>query len=483
MKKNDREKSFWSNKIGQFRRIAIVTLAFILALSVPAVSNVINSSEDTIVHAQEGNLMIVNETLTKFYVNYNDSDEHWTHNLGNDGEMSAGGPEFDLTDLTYVVKFPEELSHLLEDQYMLDYLQGKVLNFDYTVNPFNITGYVIDESGEQITIVKDTHKPYEHISINKSTNSIEFDFTSFYEENNLEPYIRQNVLGEYFFNNLGFNVPIIVPDSRMLYNGTYEFKTAIVRGKSVDLDDVANAYSILLEVDYSTDPEPEPEVDTSKLEALLAEASSYDADEYTEESYAALTSAVTEAEEVLADEDATQEDVDEAVANIELAIAGLVEVEPEPEDPEVDTSELEALLSKAATYDPDAYTEETYTVLTTAASNALTVLANEDATQEDVDTAVTDLKAALAGLEEIEEEPEQPKEEPKEPEVETEDPKIKETDTKETDDNKESPVNVTDGNDNVLPKTATNQFNWLIGGLIMLMIGSSTLFIRKRKTD
>lgn len=43
--------------------------------------------------------------------------------------------------------------------------------------------------------------------------------------------------------------------------------------------------------------------------------------------------------------------------------------------------------------------------------------------------------------------------------------------------------NIKDENNNVLPKTATNQFNVLIDGLIMLMIGTGALFVRKRKTD
>src|SRR5699024_11275337 len=113
-------------------------------------------------------------------------------------------------------------------------------------------------------------------------------------------------------------------------------------------------------VDYSTDPvpdpDPEPEVDTAELEALVNEANSYDAEDYTEETCDALTEAISSAEAVLANEEATQDDVDAAVAELQSAIDGLEEVEgetpkPEPKpEPEVDTGELEALVEKAKDY-------------------------------------------------------------------------------------------------------------------------------------
>src|SRR5699024_8758182 len=168
-----------------------------------------------------------------------------------------------------------------------DYLFGHEENFGYSINPFNVTGTVIDKNGEKVSINKDEHKPYNYISINKETNSVEFDFDSFYSENDLEPYIRESA-GEYTFNNLGFKTPIVVPNKDMLDNGSYEFKSAIVRGDSVDLDNVSDAHSETLEVDYSSDPEPEPEpdVDKSALEKLVEDvANEYDEDDYTEDSF------------------------------------------------------------------------------------------------------------------------------------------------------------------------------------------------------
>ena len=405
----------------QLKRIGTMALAATIALSVPAVSNVVekvNPLSSSVVSAAEEqtNLMNSDEILTNFNNVHNESDEHWTHHFHNSGDMKVDRLDFgskDLEDLKYVVKFPEELSHLLEDEYVLDYLFGKVTNFDSAQNPFTFTGEVFDDHGTLITVAKDEHKPYEHISINKDTNSIEFDFASFYEANNLEPYVRQNVDGEFIFNTLGFTTSIVVPDERMLYNGDYEFKSAYVRGTSVDLDNVSNAYSEILKVEYSTDPEPEPEpepeepevpeADKDELAALLTDAEEYDPEDYTEASYDVFATAAGDALAVFENEDATQEEVDEAVANLEEAIAGLVEVD-EPEEPEeVDTSDLEELVEEANGFDAEDYTEESFAALTAAIVVAEEILADEEATEEQVNNALDILQTAIDELDAIEE--------------------------------------------------------------------------------
>ena len=59
----------------------------------------------------------------------------------------------------------------------------------------------------------------------------------------------------------------------------------------------------------------------------MAEAIGKDANAYTAESYAVLTAAINNANAVLADENATQDEVDTAVANVQTAIDGLVAVD------------------------------------------------------------------------------------------------------------------------------------------------------------
>lgn len=78
--------------------------------------------------------------------------------------------------------------------------------------------------------------------------------------------------------------------------------------------------------------EKKPTVDTTALETKVAEAEAISNTDgkYTEESYAALTTAVESAKAVLADESKTQESVDNAVTGVQTAIEGLVEAEVEP---------------------------------------------------------------------------------------------------------------------------------------------------------
>ena len=67
--------------------------------------------------------------------------------------------------------------------------------------------------------------------------------------------------------------------------------------------------------------------DKSVLEDVLAEANKIDANAYTAESYAVLQAAVAEANDVMADENASQEEVDTAVANVQAAMDQLVAVD------------------------------------------------------------------------------------------------------------------------------------------------------------
>ena len=67
--------------------------------------------------------------------------------------------------------------------------------------------------------------------------------------------------------------------------------------------------------------------DKSVLEDVLAEAGKVDANAYTAESYAALQAVVAEANDVYNNENATQEEVDAAVENVQSAMDSLVAVE------------------------------------------------------------------------------------------------------------------------------------------------------------
>src|SRR5699024_7606608 len=142
------------------------------------------------------------------------------------------------------------------------------------------------------------------------------------------------------------------------------------------------------------EPEPEePEVDTSELQNLVDSSSNYNSDDYTEESYTAYSEALSQANDVLSNADATQEDVNEALLALQNAINGL------EDKPQINKDEIQSAIANAEKYDSKDYTEESFSNLSQALSNARSVMSNEEATQQQVDEAKNALQSAVEGLE------------------------------------------------------------------------------------
>ena len=132
-------------------------------------------------------------------------------------------------------------------------------------------------------------------------------------------------------------------------------------------------------------------VDTSALEEAIAKAEELKEEDYTEESWAALEEAKEAAEDVLKDPTATQEEVDEAAAALEEAIAAL-------EEQVVDKSELEKAIETAKSKKQKDYTKKSWDAMKAALKIAEQVMADEDATQEEVDAAADALNKAIKAL-------------------------------------------------------------------------------------
>ena len=106
------------------------------------------------------------------------------------------------------------------------------------------------------------------------------------------------------------------------------------------------------------------------------------------------------AKEVLADENASQEEVDAAEKAVQAAQKALVEKEtPKPEAP-VKKDELKAAVEDATKVvgDKEQYTEESLAALQSAIDKANAVLDNPEATQAEIDAAVKAVKEAKEAL-------------------------------------------------------------------------------------
>ena len=140
--------------------------------------------------------------------------------------------------------------------------------------------------------------------------------------------------------------------------------------------------------------------DALNLAIIAAEGDAALVDKYTEESIEKLQKEIKAAKEVLADENASQEEVDAAEKAVQAAQKALVEKEtPKPEAP-VKKDELKAAVEDATKVvgDTEQYTEESLAALQSAIDAANAVLQNPEATQAEIDAAEKAVKEAKEAL-------------------------------------------------------------------------------------
>ena len=137
-------------------------------------------------------------------------------------------------------------------------------------------------------------------------------------------------------------------------------------------------------------------VNKDELKKAVDDAAKLAEDDYTAETWAPFEAALTAAQGVLGNEDATQDQVNDALKALNDARGALAE---KPVKPAVDKAALQKAVDDAAELAEDDYTAETWAAFQAALASAQDVLGNEDATQEQVNDALkalTDARGALA---------------------------------------------------------------------------------------
>ena len=139
----------------------------------------------------------------------------------------------------------------------------------------------------------------------------------------------------------------------------------------------------------------------TKLQASVDEAKKAygDLSGYTEESAAKYTQALTAAETVLKNADASQTEVDQAKTDLETAISGLT-AKPSPD--KVDKTALQSYVDFAKKYadKEEEYTPSTWNAFKAAYDKAQEVLKDEKAAQKEVDDAL-EMKPSKEKLEKL----------------------------------------------------------------------------------
>lgn len=135
------------------------------------------------------------------------------------------------------------------------------------------------------------------------------------------------------------------------------------------------------------------QVNKSALQEQISIATGKKQAEYTTDSWTAMQSALSKAKTVNQNSAATQDEVDQATADLREAIGKLVKLP-------VDKTALQELISQVSSLKKDDYTTSSWSKFNAALTEAQAVNSKQDATQTEVDAAKDKLQKACDALEE-----------------------------------------------------------------------------------
>ena len=315
-----------------------------------------------------------------------------------DSDISAGKTTIELN-----------LQDDFDPEYSVDGLdvtvEGNVLTYKAatetraagSIEPGKYTLTVKDKNGKYADIVTSfllttTNMPAAYDSENKKLVQAEgFDADA------LNSYIGKitsvNVNGTDYAATGRGKVEIIGSDGTLKTDAA-PFKDAVA-GTEFQITVTSTGYTIPLTFTYKVAGEtPAPVVvDTSALEAAIAEADGLKESDYTAESWATYQAALVNARSV-AEAKESQEAVDQAKATLDAVKAALVKAE---QPVSVDTSSLEKAISDAEALKEADYTADSWKAMQTALTKAKSALQAKES-QTAVDEASNTLNSAIKGL-------------------------------------------------------------------------------------
>lgn len=187
----------------------------------------------------------------------------------------------------------------------------------------------------------------------------------------------------------GKDLSIYTPESRAVLEAALTAAEVVLADKDALQAEIDAARDVLAAAVAGLVINP---IDKSRLERLVKEAEKYDAqkDIYTKMTREAFEEALGGAREVLKNDDAVQDKVNEAYTALRNAIFGL------REQPNKD--KLDEMLGKVKSMDLSGYSAETVKAVKAAMALAEAVLADENADQAAVDAAVAALNDSVDNL-------------------------------------------------------------------------------------
>lgn len=178
----------------------------------------------------------------------------------------------------------------------------------------------------------------------------------------------------------------IWPDQTLEMSGTGFTAVPVLNMKEYTAEEQADMAAQLLEAVSAL----EVKGDKSALNELLTEAGKKEETAYTPSSWKVFSEKVDLAKQVQLDSEASTAEVTKAVEELTNAMNGLVE--------RADTAELNNLIQEAESMKNNGYTEDSWNQLQTAIQEAKALLANADASQNEVNNQTAALQQAMDGL-------------------------------------------------------------------------------------
>lgn len=310
-----------------------------------------------------------------------------------DADISAGKTTIDLN-----------LQDDFDPEYIVDGLdvtvEGNVLTYKKATTGREAASV---DPGKYTLTVKDKNGKYADIVTSFILTTADMPAT--YDREN-KKLVEADALSAYIGNISSVNVDgtdykasgrgavQIIDKDGTLKTDAAPFKDAVA-GTEFQITVTSTGYTTPLTFTYKVAGEtPAPVVvDTSALEAAIAEANGLKESDYTAESWATYQAALVNARSV-AEAKESQEAVDQAKATLDAAKAALVKAE---QPVSVDTSSLEKAISDAEALKEADYTADSWKAMQTALTKAKSALQAKES-QTAVDEASNTLNSAIKGL-------------------------------------------------------------------------------------
>ena len=317
-----------------------------------------------------------------------------------DADISAGKTTIDLNlqddfDPEYIV---DGLDVTVEGN-VLTYKKATTGRAAASVDPGKYTLTVKDKNGKYADIVTSFILTTADMPAAYDTENKKLVEAKGFEADALSAYIGNissvNVDGTDYKASGRGKVEIIGNDGTLKTDAA-PFKDAVA-GTEFQITVTSTGYTTPLAFTYKVAGEtPAPVVvDTSALEAAIAEANGLKESDYTADSWSAYQAALANARSV-AEAKESQEAVDQAKAALDAAKAALVKAEPE-QPVSIDTTSLAKAISDAEALKEADYTADSWKAMQTALTKAKSALQAKES-QTAVDEASNTLNSAIKGL-------------------------------------------------------------------------------------